>query len=164
MGSLNWIVIFILLFRYMKRGNDEEPGTRGFWVVFVGGVFFLGIAVHGALTEWGLAHICLQPLVLLAVGFLATQFPGLRFPLKCMVLVGLLFDFLLGIALHVHLLHSNIQPGLGTITTFNWQIKQRVGLVFLGDLVASWGPMLQMVFFVTGIALVIVLAVIGHRS
>ena len=103
-------------------------------------------------------------LVLLAVGFLAAQFPGLRFPLKCMVLVGLLFDFLLGIALHIHLLHSNIQSGLGTITTFNWQIKQRVGLIFLGDRVASWGPMLQVVFLVTGIAMVIVLAVIGRGS
>ncbi len=163
MGSLNWIVIFILLFRGLKKGEDDRPGIRGFWIVFVGGVFFLGIAVHGALTEWGLAHICLQPLVLMAVAFLAVHFSRLELPLKGMVLTGLLVDFFFGIALHIHLLHSNIQAGLGTITTFNWQIKQRIGLVFLGDLTASWGSVLQVIFFLTGLVLVFALAVIGKR-
>ncbi len=164
MGSLNWVVIFILLFRRLKRKEDDRPGARGFWVFFVGGVIFLGIAVHGALTEWGLAHICLQPLVLMAVAFLAVEFTHLELRLKGLVLIGILVDFLLGIALHIHLLHSNIQAGLGTITTFNWQIKQRVGLVFLGDLMASWGAALQVVFFVIGLALVFALAVTGQRN
>jgi hypothetical protein len=52
---------------------------------------------------------------------------------------------------------------LGTITTFNWQIKQRIGLVFLGDLTASWGSALQVIFFLTGLVLVFALAVIGKR-
>lgn len=164
MGSLNWIVIFVLLFRGLRKGRDDTPPSCRFWVMFIGGTLFLGIAVHGALTDWGLAHICLQPLVLMALGFLAVQFTRLELPLKGLVIAGLLADFLLGIALHVFLLHSNINPGLGTITTFNWLIKKRVGLVFLGDLMASWGPVLQVVFFVTGLALVLALVVIGWRS
>lgn len=164
MGSLNCLVIFLLVFRSLNRKEMYPPPPSSFWIIFIGGVVFLGVAVHGGLTLWGLAHICLQPLVLMALGLLAAKYDGLGLPLKAMVLVGLLVDFSLGIVLHIHLLHSNIQPGLGTITTFNWQIKQRVGLVFLGDLLAPLGPILQVVMVITGVALVLVLAVTGRNQ
>lgn len=165
LGSLNWIVVVVLLWRGLRpKTYREEPPPRAFWAWGIIVVIVLGIAVHGGPSEWGLAHICLQPLVLMLLALLASRFAVLEVPLKVMVVVGVCIDATLGIILHFFLLRSNIDPGLGTITTFNWQIKQRVGLVFLGDLLASWVAVLQ-VGIVTGVVVMVVtLAVVGWRT
>ena len=49
-------------------------------VPFVAGVFVLGIATVGQSDDVGLAHICLQPLVLLGVVLVAASLPDLPRP------------------------------------------------------------------------------------
>lgn len=164
MGSLNWIVVFVLLFRGFKQRSPADKAPRAFWVTFIVATVLLGIGVHGGPSKWGLAHICLQPLILMAVAFLGLHFAELKLPLKALVVLGLLVDFLLGIAFHFHLLHSNIAPGLGTITTFNWLIKQRVGLVFLGDTLGPGGDWLQILMFIGGLAMIGSLILLGKRQ
>lgn len=165
LGSLSWIVVAVLLWRGLRAKPDrEEPPTRRFWTWGVIVVVLLGIAVHGGPSEWGLAHICLQPLVLMLVALLASRFVLLEFPLKAMVVIGVSFDVALGIILHFFLLRSDINPGLGTITTFNWQIKRRVGLVFLGDHMASWAGVLQVAIITGAIIMVATLALVGWRT
>ena len=40
---------------------------RWFWTAFISGAILLGVAVHGARDTWGLAHICLQAVVVLGL-------------------------------------------------------------------------------------------------
>jgi hypothetical protein len=68
-------------------------------------VIVLGTAVHGHIDYWGVAHICLQPLVLLGLAVAAARLPDLLRGPAARVLAALLAlaavaDFVLGIALH----------------------------------------------------------------
>lgn len=165
LGSLNWIIVAVLLWRGMRQKTQKkEPPPRAFWAWGMITVIVLGVAVHGGPSEWGLAHICLQPLVLMLLALLASRFAELEAPFKVMVVAGVCIDGIFGIILHFFLLRSNIEPGLGTITTFNWQIKQRIGLVFLGDLMASWVSVLQVAVITGVVVMVATLAVFGWRT
>lgn len=165
LGSLNWIVVAVLLWRGMRqKTRTKDPPPRGFWAWGMITVIVMGIAVHGGPSEWGLAHICLQPLVLMLLALLASRFAELEVPFKVMVVVGVFIDATLGIILHFFLLRSDIEPGLGTITTFNWQIKQRVGLVFLGDLMGWWVSVLPVAAITGAVVMVVSLAVFGWRT
>jgi 4-amino-4-deoxy-L-arabinose transferase-like glycosyltransferase len=95
LGALGWLVSLSRL-RVMARSG--EP--RFFWAVFLSGVSFLGIAVHGQRDHWGLAHICLQPLAVLGLAFLAAQWSSLSRAWKAMLVCGVAVDFIFGIALH----------------------------------------------------------------
>ena len=96
-GSIAWLVLARELVRDWTRTG---PRTRWFWAIFVGGVIFLGVAVHGARDTWGLAHICLQALVVLGLAALATRWSGLGRGWRILLVAGALLDLILGIALN----------------------------------------------------------------
>jgi hypothetical protein len=96
-GSVAWLV----LIRELVRGwSPAAPRSRWFWAIFTGGVILLGVAVHGARDTWGLAHICLQAIVVLGLGYLATRWAALGRGWRIVLLAGATVDFCLGIALH----------------------------------------------------------------
>jgi len=96
-GSVAWLVLARELLG--RAGEVARPvATR--WTAFVGGAVVLGIAVHGARDTWGLAHICLQSLVVLGLAFLAARWSGLGRGWRWALGLGAAVDFVGGIALH----------------------------------------------------------------
>ncbi|MEO6873699.1 MAG: hypothetical protein ABI222_02640 [Opitutaceae bacterium] len=96
-GSVGWLV----LGRELGRGwGRATPQSRRFWVGFAGGAILLGVAVHGARDTWGLAHICLQTIVVLGLAYLAARWSSLGRGWRFILWVGASLDFCLGIALH----------------------------------------------------------------
>ena len=96
-GCVAWLAIALELF-----GAARGVGARWrvFWGAFVVGVVVLGVATHGARDEWGLTHICLQALVLLALAFLAGRWSALSRAWRLALVAGATVDLMLGIALH----------------------------------------------------------------
>lgn len=96
-GSVGWLV----LLRETGRGWRETlPRSRWFWAIFAGSIILLGVAVHGARDTWGLAHICLQALLVLGLAYLAARWGSLGRGWRMVVVAGAALDFCLGIALH----------------------------------------------------------------
>ena len=95
-GSLAWLV----LLRELARHHPAAAPGRRFWAWFIGGAILLGVAVHGARDTWGLAHICLQAVVVLGLAYLAAHWAALGHNWRVILLTGAALDFLLGIALH----------------------------------------------------------------
>lgn len=96
-GSVAWIAIAALLVRTAPAAGSR---SRWSWSVFVTGTIGLGVIVHGARDTWGLTHICLQPLILLGLAFLAAHWETLGRGWRLALVTGAVVDFLLGIALH----------------------------------------------------------------
>jgi hypothetical protein len=96
-GSVAWLAII----RELGRGRGEAaPASRRFWAAFISGVIFLGIATHGARDTWGLTHICLQPLVLLGLAFLAARWSELGRGWRLALIAGATVDLLTGVVFH----------------------------------------------------------------
>lgn len=96
-GSVAWLV----LLRELGRGwPAAAPRSRWFWAIFSGGVILLGVAVHGARDHWGLAHICLQAIVVLGLAYLAARWATLGRRWRIALVAGATLDFFLGLALH----------------------------------------------------------------
>ena len=96
-GSVAWLV----LIRELVRGwPAAAPRSRWFWALFSGGVILLGVAAHGARDHWGLAHICLQGIVVLGLAYLAARWATLGRGWRILLLAGAAVDFCLGIVLH----------------------------------------------------------------
>ena len=95
-GSVGWLV----LGRELLRAWSATPGRgRWFWLFFSVSVIVLGVAVHGARDTWGLAHICLQSLVVLGLAGLAARWSLLTPGWRRLLAAGAGIDFFLGIAL-----------------------------------------------------------------
>ena len=95
-GSVAWLVILRELARSWPLAL---PTPRRFWTWFAAGAIVLGVAVHGARDTWGLAHICLQSLMILGLGYLAARWATLSRGWRLALVAGLAIDFCLGIAL-----------------------------------------------------------------
>jgi hypothetical protein len=96
-GSVAWLAILRELGR-ARRG--ATPAARRFWTVFVLAIFLLGVGTHGARDLWGLAHICLQPLILLGLAFLGARWAELGRGWRLALVAGAVVDLLAGVALH----------------------------------------------------------------
>lgn len=75
------------------------------WLVAVPLTIVLGTTAHGTPDDWGLVHICLQPLVLLGLATAAAllaQTAGTYPPPLILggIIVGWIADFVLGVVLH----------------------------------------------------------------
>jgi hypothetical protein len=70
----------------------------------------LGIAVHGERDTFGVAHVTLQPLVLLGLTLLAASFRFLPTLLRGALLAGCVLDFAVGIFLQVHIENLALDP------------------------------------------------------
>lgn len=96
-GSVAWLALGRELGR---AGRDAPARSRWFWLWFAGGTAVLGVAVHGARDHWGLAHICLQTLLVLGLAVLAARWPALSRGWRRALIAGAFLDFGLGIVLN----------------------------------------------------------------
>lgn len=96
-GSVAWLA---LLWELGRVRRSAAAGMQRFWTGFLGGVIFLGIATPGARDTWGLTHICLQPLVLLGLAWLAARWTQLGRGWQLALVAGATVDFAAGIVLH----------------------------------------------------------------
>ncbi len=97
-GSVAWMAI---LFRLCKQARNLPAIRRNFWLGFIICNALLGIAVHGARDFWGLAHICLQPLIIAGLAFLAAQWRQLSLAGRRILIAAATIDFVLGIGLQL---------------------------------------------------------------
>lgn len=146
-GSVAWLALLGLLARAARTAG---PTDRRFWAAFIGGTFFLGIAAHGARDTWGLTHICLQPLILLGLAFLAAKWPDLGRGWRLALLAGAVIDLFAGIVLHFAVqnfaLDRWLTPGrepadvftsYNAIALMNLRAKLQSGFIFFGDAIAA---------------------------
>jgi hypothetical protein len=140
-------LLLYLLFKEWLRPSFPDRAWRWFWPLFVVVSGVLGVMVHRGASEFGLAHICGQPLVLLGLAFLAARYPGLPTSLRWLGLAGSVVDFLLGVMLHFQL--ENRVPALrdagdkwvmvpspddpSWYALENWTLKFRTGYSYWGD-------------------------------
>lgn len=96
-GSVAWIA---LAFELARSASVAERRVRAFWILFISGVVLLGTASHGQRDHWGLAHICLQSLVILGLAWLAARWDSLARPWRLALIAGAVVDFAFGIVLH----------------------------------------------------------------
>jgi hypothetical protein len=93
LGSVAWLAVVA---RGLRRGT---PGGRLAWAAAAAGVIVLSLAAYADRDHYGIAHICLQALILLAVAFLAAEWAGLSAGWKRLLALGWAIDLALGIAL-----------------------------------------------------------------
>ncbi len=143
--------LLMLAWLFLRRRTPAAPlpPLPPLWLIAVPLVIVLGTAVHGHTDDWGLAHICLQPLILLGVALASARLPALlRAPHARLLLASLalaaLGDFLLGLALHftATAFALNRAPdetltayldGLSRTAQHNFWQKARLGQDFLAD-------------------------------
>lgn len=107
---------------------------RRWWALFIPFEVVIGIAVVGERIHSGLAHICLQPLVYIALVLVAAEFPRLPRPVGLLLWLGLCVDFSLGVVLELYMEHA-MEPWARSP---NWDWKASEGLVYLGDRALAW--------------------------
>ncbi len=108
MGSIGGILIVGMLVASMLRKDTPGP-QRKFWLTFALLSLVGGVAVVGEKDYFGLAHICLQPAVLLGVTFLAVSLPSLRLVGRCVLAIGAAFDFAVGVLLQLSMENTTVQ-------------------------------------------------------
>jgi dolichyl-phosphate-mannose-protein mannosyltransferase len=140
------IIAYMAIFKLRNKKYSREKYL--FWILFVTFNIILGIAVHGKLSLYGLTNICLQPIILLGLAFIASNFYILPDLAKLIVIGGLALDFLLGIVLHLYV--QNITPndsganwnGLSPSIHFNWKMKISNETNFIADYLINYQPLL----------------------
>jgi hypothetical protein len=146
-GSGAWLAVLWLAVdawrgRDANRGPGVSPST---WIGWALVVFMLSMASHPP-DQWGVAHVCLQPLVMLALVLLAVRFDRLPPLLRRALVITTLVDFLLGSVLHLAVEHRDYRPAwlpdrpLAQVAAdqninmrINVQYKLLHGLDFFGD-------------------------------
>jgi len=78
----------VLVRELIRTARTAAPATRTGWAPALTGVVLLSVAVHGERDHWGLTHICLQSLVLLALAFLAALWSALSRPWRVALVAG----------------------------------------------------------------------------
>lgn len=140
-GSVAWAAILATL-AADRRSAPARP--RIFWATFVTGSLLLGIAAHATHDPFGLVQICLQPLVLLGLAYLAARWPALAPAWQRTVIAGAVFDLTCGIALSFAMQSGAfdppgpVRPGMYSIFAHeNLVAKQDNHWVFLADQASS---------------------------
>lgn len=157
-GSVGWIVV---LAACRERLRSLPAGHAAAWCAAVGLVILLGIGSHSGRDHWGVAHICLQPLVLAGLACLAGCWPALALPLRWLFIGGAASDIVFGILLHygsqgflIDRWFAPAHPVAEAIRSYNFaaadnfSIKTGIGWRFVGDTFAG-SP-----FFPVAVALV----------
>jgi hypothetical protein len=151
-GAVGWVLLLASLYRRRGVGPAPDRAERRFWLWFVAFTIPVGIAVHGQEDRFGLAHICLQPLILVGLAFLAGRFGGWTRPIRLLALLGMSCDAAIGILLHLRLESipfpaaplrpEGWQVGRRDLLIgspqMNWTLKTKEGLVYVGDLLSDY--------------------------
>lgn len=109
-GSVAWLVLAVAL---RRTWVGATPAARWCWAAAVGATIVLGVGVHGARDTWGLAHICLQPVVLAGLVLLAACAPALPRAWLLLLGAGAAIDCTFGLALHFGVQHLAFDRWLG---------------------------------------------------
>jgi len=147
LGSVGGLLALYRLYLNYRSPSVASRRDRNFWSLFVLILSIVGIAAVSEKNEWGLAHICLQPLVLMGVVLVAATLPTLPPSLRVLALTGYVVDFALGILLHFNAENRIFQlvpgpggekmvlntAGLSSQSAVNWGAKEIRGWVFWGD-------------------------------
>jgi hypothetical protein len=96
-GCGAWLAI---LYELRRMASSVSRSARAFWISFIIGIILLGTATHGQRDHWGLAHICLQALVIAGISFLAARWATLSKGWRLTLTFAAGFDFVAGILLH----------------------------------------------------------------
>lgn len=139
-GSVAWVVLARGLWR---RSREVSVRTRNAWALAIVAAIVLGVAVHGQRDHWGLAHICLQPLIVLGLAFLAARWSTLSRAARVALAVGAVLDFACGIALHFGVQSFLLDPAFENLSeparmNLNAKIVHR--LAFFSDAAAAPAP------------------------
>ncbi len=124
----------------IKLARRAEKNLLYFWVWFVTGAVLLGVGLLGERNPWGLAHLDLQPLILLGLVLVASAWATLSRPLRFLLCLGLACDFIVGVLLHFA--YEHWYRAIFSVVYVNWRLKQDYHLTFIGD---SWPPLLFLV-------------------
>lgn len=167
-GSVASCVIALLL---VREWRDARRIVRLGWLAAIVGVIALGIGVHGARDTWGLAHICLQPLVLLGLAFLAARWPVVSPLGKIALLAGAALDIIFGIALHFAVQNLAFERWAGPSAFVDWQANNSDAAVMnyaakLQHRLAFFGDVLRVppALVVAGLLLLLVTALRRTRA
>lgn len=120
-GGFGALGAFVLAGVLARARPAAPPRIRLGWTLAVAAFVVLGVAVHGARDTWGLAHICLQPLVLLGLAALAARVPAAPPLLRAGLVLGAAFDFVAGIALHLAVQNFAFERLAGPAALATWQ-------------------------------------------
>ncbi len=135
LGSVGGLVAVWLL-----RSSRPLPEWRFAWIAMSTAIG-LNAVVHAQPDLLGLAHICLQPMVLLGLAWIAAGIDRVPRWLVRLYAGGWLLDLAMGIGVHF-LLQSHLfsagKPDFTLAAQINWENKHRLGLSFLSDL-NPWG-------------------------
>ena len=137
-----------------------------FWVWTIGASVLLSIGVVSLPDRWGVAHVGLQPLVLLGLAWLAAQLPAFHRAGRALLAMALALDFSLGIALHFWVQHLAFPADMfarhrdqfllsehGYATWNNFLSKCALGLTFVGDLGVPVLPLVALLAALLALAL-----------
>lgn len=165
LGSLGGI---LLILHFIFHQNIKTSWDRFFfWFYLVFSTMLVTSLVTPRPEEFGSAHACLQPLALIGLGFLASQFVVWKKPIQILAFFGLVFDLFMGVLLHFYFENliyqaqklTNGKWGISGNRQFNWvtrinlEKKLDEEVIFLGDHFHG-------VYFLSYILLVILLTVV----
>lgn len=134
-GSVGGLVLVWYLWN-----TPSTPHRRFAWIVLPV-VIVLNAAAHAQPDYLGLAHIGLQPMILLGLGFIAASAGSLPRGTDLLYACGIGFDVVMGIVLHFAVQAgwmANSARDLTLAAQINWQNKLQLGLIFLSDRHAAW--------------------------
>lgn len=112
-GSVAWLAILVAV---VRRWRDTPASWCTFWAAFAAVTSVLGVAAVSTREPWGLAHICLQPLVLIGLAFLAAGWDSLGAWWRGALAAGATVDLVAGIIL---------QAGAQSTALDRWLAPQR---------------------------------------
>jgi hypothetical protein len=169
MGSVGGPVVGWLLatrgIRLVRARRLELPALAA---IFLATIVVLGIATVADDDAFGVAHVCLQPLALGALVYLAARWDEIPIWLRTVLGASLLLDATLGIGLQFWMQHLNMadlvalnpdQPPVSAATINNTQSKLEGGYVFLGDL-----PSAGVAVGVAAAALIVLLVLAARQA
>ena len=161
MGSINAFLIILVLIKYFGniwRTQKEQFCLLAFSLTFC---VVLGVAVIGVIDQYGLGHVCLQPLILLGIVFLSVNYIFFGKWVKILLYTGIFIDFVLGIFLHFYIQRLDFYKIYDAVNTdqsyskillrFTYK-KMNLGFVFLGDYPYAF---LLILLFIVGIVLIV---------
>jgi hypothetical protein len=150
----------------MWRGRVDR-----FWLMFTAFVYIVGCAVVPPPPGvYGSAHVCVQPLTLLGITFLAGQFS--RLPRWAQLALGLsrIVDYAAGVVLHLYAQSINTEvvfiPGdslyqpelpMNRVMLLNFYDKKMLAPLFLSDLVGHRGITLALWIAAVGVIPLLIL-------
>jgi len=108
LGLVAWVWAAWLLLRALVR--NQHPARRWFWAAFLLFCGIAGIAVASERNEFGLAHLCLQSMILLGVAAVAASCRSLPRWARSILFAGCVLDLGLGVMLQTYIEHLENTP------------------------------------------------------